>query len=114
MFQLLVLHLYRSGTLHGISHVCSMTLRADLKYWGIDKLLLSSCCAVKHYPEIETMRKEYKNSKKVLEREELKRTEENFGVSWIARCRTVIWNLTEYPETSMAARVMYTITLFTR
>ena len=109
-FHNVVLHLYRGGKLHGISSVCSMTFHTDLEYWGIDKLLLDACCAVRHYPEMETRRKEYESSKRTLEREEVKRAEENFGESWIARCRTVVWNLTEYPETSFAARVIYNIT----
>ena len=82
-----------------------MTFHTDLKYWGIDKLFLDACCALKHYPEMETRRKEYERSKQNLQREAKRREDENFGESSIARCRKFIWNLIEYPETSAAARV---------
>lgn len=83
-----------------------MTFHTDLEYWGIDKLLLDACCAIRHYPEMETRRKEYECSKRDLEREESRRREEDFGESWIGRCRKTIWNFTEYPETSISARVI--------
>ena len=35
--------------------------------------------------------------------------DENFGDSALGRLRKHCWNLTEYPETSLAARVMFII-----
>ena len=102
-------NLYRRGKLHSIACSCSMTFHTDLEYWGIDKLLLDACCAIRHYPEMETRRKEYEASKKHLDREELKRVETDFGDSWVARCRSRMWNLTEYPDSSVVARVRISI-----
>ena len=82
-----------------------MNFHTDLEYWGIDKLLLDACCAIRHYPEMETRRKEYEASKKHLEREERKRTEIDFGDSLVGRYRGRLWNCTEYPDSSMMARV---------
>ena len=83
-----------------------MTFHTDLEYWGIDKLLLDVCCSIWHYPDMETRRKEYESSKKHLELEECKRIENDFGESLIGCCRTVIYNLLESPESSVAARVI--------
>ena len=102
---MLVANLYRRGNLHSITCVCSMTVHKDLEYWGIDSLLLNDCCAVRHYPEIRTRNKEYEASKKHLEREERKRRENDFGSSKIGRVKGFIWKSTEYPESSLTARV---------
>ena len=83
-----------------------MTFDTDLEYWGIDKLLLNACCEIRHYPEMEARQREYERSMKIRAKEEKRRAEENFGQSYIARCRKVIWNLTEYPDSSTAARVI--------
>ena len=82
-----------------------MTFHTDLEYWGIDKLLLDACCAIRHYPEMETRRKEYESSRKHIEREERRRIKSNFGESFIGCSRTIIYNLLECPESSIAARV---------
>mgnify|MGYP001462250007 CR=1 FL=1 len=77
----------------------------DLEYWGIDKLLLDACCAIRHYPEMEIRRREYEASKKNFEREERRRIGADFGDSSFARYRAMVWNSMEYPESSIPARV---------
>ena len=105
LLQDVFLHLYRRGKLHSTTCVCSMTVNTDLQYWGIDELLLNDCCAIRHYPEMETRKKEYETRKKHLEREERKRIENDFGSSKIGRVKGFIWKSTEYPESSLTARV---------
>ena len=102
---MLLSNLYRRGKLHSITCVCSMTFHTDLEYWGIDKLLLDACCAIRHYPEMELRKKEYETSKKHLQREERKRIENDFGFSTMGRIRGFLWKSTEYPESSLTARV---------
>ena len=82
-----------------------MHIQEDLKYWGIDKNLMNACCALTHYPELEISQKESKRDQK--NRQLVARTsrDEEFGLSKIGRCRSFLWNLTEYPERSNAARV---------
>ena len=47
------------------------------------------------------------NSQKDIERSFVKRLkDEDFGNSRLGKLRKKCWNLTEYPETSMAARVL--------
>ena len=104
-YDILLLDFYRRGKLHSVSCVCSMTFHTDLEYWGIDKLLLDACCAIRHYPEMEIRRREYEASKKNLDREERRRIVTNFGDSSFARYRTIVWNSIEYPESSIPARV---------
>ena len=82
-----------------------MTIHTDLEYWGIDQQLLSTCCAVKQYPDMKTSQNECERIKRNIKREEKRTKEENFGETSIARCRKTVWNLTEYPESSFAARV---------
>ena len=62
-------------------------------------------CAIKYYPEMQRRQNEYERTKRNLKREEKRTEEENFGETSVARCRKTVWNLTEYPESSFAARV---------
>ena len=82
-----------------------MHIHEDLEYWGIDKLLMDACCSIQHYPELESSQKESKKDQKNKKLQAQTAREENFGLSRIGRCRTFLWNLTEYPERSKAARV---------
>ena len=82
-----------------------MTFHTDLEYWGIDKLLLDGCCAVRHYPEMETRRREYEASSKNLEREEYQQSKKDSSEFWFGRYRAFLWSITEHPDSSLAARV---------
>ena len=99
------LRFYRSGSLHILSHLCSMHIHEDLEYWGIDKNLMDACCALIHYPELEISQKESKRDFKNMQLQARIAHEEDFGSSRMGRCRTFLWNLTEYPERSRSARV---------
>ena len=96
---------YRSGSLHILPHLCSMHIHEDLQYWGIDQLLMDACCLPTHYPELESSRKEYKKYQKARQLETTIAREEDFGLTTTGRCRSFLWNLTEYPERNKAARV---------
>merc|ERR1719458_1019942 len=101
-----ILDVYRVGQLHlNSSGQCAARLRAELSYWGIDLLLLDPCCALRYYPALEAADKEItgqtEQEQKYLERVE----EEDFGQGTVGRVRSYLWNLTEYPETSLAARI---------
>ena len=82
-----------------------MTFHTDLEYWGIDKLLLDACCAIRHYPEMETRQREYEASRQNLEREECKQFEKDSSEFWFGRYRAFLWSMTEHPDSSLAARV---------
>ena len=99
------LRFYRSGSLHILSHLCSMHMHEDLEYWGINGNLMDACCLLKHYPELKTSQDESKRDQKCKEKEARTALEENFGTSYLGRCRNFLWCLTEYPERSKAARV---------
>jgi len=77
----------------------------DLEYWGIDELLLEPCCALKYYPEIELCFKEVEGEEQSRMKQAERKANEDFGHSRVGRARKWLWNLTEYPETSLAAQV---------
>ena len=82
-----------------------MNIQEDFEYWGFTDVLMDACCALKHYPELEISQNETKQDQKNKRRELQRVHEENFGTSMIGRCRAFLWSLTEYPESSTAARV---------
>ena len=79
--------------------------KADLAFWGIDELFMDPCCALKYYPEIESCQKEVKSDLLAKKMEEDRKKYENFGESMIGRVRGTLWNIMEYPESSLAAQV---------
>jgi len=100
-----ILDVYRLGRLHlNSGGFCAIRIRALIDYWQIDELLLDPCCALKFYPEVEACVKEIdgqlESERKYVER----LTVEDFGHSPLGRARKYLWNLTEYPETSVWAR----------
>ena len=100
-----VLDIYRCGRLHRIRTGCAMTYHKDLEYWGFNELFLDPCCATDYFVEKDNCQNELEvetNAKKKASRRLL---DENFGNSFIGRARTYLWNLTEYPETTIGARV---------
>ena len=97
---------YRSGSLHVLSHLCCMHIHEDLDYWGIDKNLMEACCALVHYPELELSQQESERDKKNRVLESELAHEEDFGLNLIGKCREFLWDLTEYPERSLPAKVI--------
>jgi hypothetical protein len=101
-----ILDVYRVGQLHlNSSGTCANRLRQDLTFWNIHEFLLDPCCALRYYPALEAADKEItgqtEQEQKYLERVE----EEDFGQGTVGRVRSYLWNLTEYPETSLQARI---------
>lgn len=80
-------------------------LQDDLNYWGIDELYLDPCCALKFYPEIESCQKEFKSEILAKKLEEERKKYENFGTTCLGKVRGRLWQLTEYPESSLGAQV---------
>ena len=101
-----ILGLYRNTRLHATIPVCCTHFDGDLKYWGIDELLLDPCCALRHYPQMEQIKKEVAKELKIKRKEKDRMLYENFGNSWIAKSRQFIWNLTELKEPLLYSRVM--------
>jgi len=101
-----ILDVYRLGRLHlNSGGFCAIRIRALIDYWQIDELLLDPCCALKFYPEVEACVKEIdgqlESERKYVERLAV----EDFGTTHVGKARKYLWNLTEYPETSVWARI---------
>ena len=82
-----------------------MSLQEDFEYWGITKVLMDACCALKHYPELQISQNETEKDQKNKRRELQRAHQERFGFGRIERCRAFLWKLTEHPESSQAAKV---------
>ena len=85
--------------------LCALVIKNDLEYWGIDELALQSCCALRYHSEMKFCVEDVKAEELAQEKERNRKFIEDFGSSPIGKIRKLLWNLTEYPETSRAARV---------
>ena len=84
-----------------------MHIHEDLEFWGINKNLMDSCCALNHYPDLELCEKESTRDKMSRISEAIQAKEEDFGETWMGKTRSFLWNLTEYPEKNLFARVKH-------
>ena len=111
-----ILDIYRRGKLHCNKTTCALSYLDDIEYWGFNELFLDPCCAIDYYVEKDACQREREGEmaikKKIRERER----DEDFGNSHIGKLRKCLWNMTEYPETSIWARVntfqIYPINIF--
>ena len=100
-----ILDIYRLNKLHCIKTACALTYYSDLEYWGFNELFLDPCCALDYYLQKDSCQKEQEGAKLEKTEAEQRLIDEYFGESCIAQTRSTLWNLTEYPETSLGARV---------
>ena len=101
-----ILDLYRTGEIHRVKHSCSMTTKEELKFWGIDELIMELCCN-STYCEEKKPREKINNDMQTWKKKriELMASEEHFGSTVKGHIRRKIWYLLEYPDTSTTARV---------
>ena len=103
-----ILDIYRSEEVHCIRHCCTLTTKEELEYWGSDELAMELCCSTKYCEENKIHQKENRRDKNLKQRElDLMSMDEHFGTSIKDHMRKKIWYLVEYPNSSKAARVMY-------
>jgi len=96
---------FRLGELHlNSAGICPDRLRKDLQFWDISQFLLDPCCTLRYYPALEAADQEIAGQAVAEQRFTERIKEEDFGESQVARVRKYLWNLTEYPETSVAAQ----------
>lgn len=100
-----VLDYYRLKSLHLPTNVCPMVFQRDLVYWEIDELDMDTCCSLKYYPDIDTCNKEFLVDEMVEQMALDRMKYEDFGSGCISKCRRVLWNITEYPDSSRLAEV---------
>jgi len=101
-----ILDVYRLGRLHfNCGGICPIRRSALIEFWQIDELLLDPCCALKYYPDIEECCREIESQSEAEKVVQARLISEDFGTSKLGRLRTSLWNLTEYPETSLSARI---------
>ena len=98
-----------------------MVMQRDLDYWGIDELLIESCCSLKYFPQLEICTNEKLGDIQAKRAAEENLERENFGDSKMGRFRSWLWDTIEYPWTSNIAQYLgikifdftfYTIFLF--
>ena len=100
-----ILDIYRIGKLHRTKSTCALTYVNCLEYWGFNELFLEPCCALDYYVEKDYGQKEQEGERIARKRRNQRLIEESFGNSYVGQIRQYLWNLTEYPETTIEARV---------
>ena len=98
-----ILNFYRTGKLHVVDEMCVMAFSDDLDYWGIDEAYLESCCQNKFNTRKEHIEEEMKKEANNVKKE----VEEDFGDGNFAKYKRCLWDLTEKPHTSTAAKVSF-------
>ena len=101
-----ILDVYRVGHLHlNSGGLCAMRVQAMIKYWRLDELLLDPCCAMKYYNDVKTCVMEIEDHVDTTDKFKKTLEAEDFGNSLPCRIRKFLWDLTEYPESSLYAKL---------
>ena len=97
-----IINLYQTGKLHLLNEVCILSFHDELVYWGVDEYYFETCCHLKYYQRKEVITEEIKRTEHVL------KEEEQFGTCCVG-LRKKMWNLMEYPDTSLLAKVNHSV-----
>ena len=105
-----ILDMYRIGKLHRTRSTCALTYSRYLEYWGFEEYDMEPCCAIEYYAQKDAGDKEKEGEIFAIRTNQQQIIDENFGDTTIGNIRTFLWQLTEYPESSLSARVRNNIT----
>ena len=85
-----------------------MVMQRDFAYWGIDELLIDSCCSLKYFPQLDVCQNEKIGDEEAKRKAEEKLKREDFGNTKLGRIRSWMWETIEYPWTSSVAQYLGT------
>ena len=100
-----ILDVYRNREIHVCQQSCPLVVQQDFEFWGLDEILLQPCCSLKYFPQIVSAKKEIEEEEKIQSLAREREVEEDFGNSCLGRCRSKLWDIMEYPETSKIAQL---------
>ncbi|KAI7806997.1 putative potassium voltage-gated channel subfamily V member 1 [Triplophysa rosa] len=102
-----IINFYKTGHLHVREELCVISFLQEIEYWGIDELRIDSCCRDKYY-----RRKEMKESLDINDGEVVESEEVDFSGVLCQDLRQRLWDLMEKPDSSKAAKMFGTLSMF--
>lgn len=105
----LILEFYSNEKVHlniNCSNFCAILLLNEFKYWGIDKYddLLAPCCKSLIEKQKALVQDDLEQENSILKDLDAK---EDFGKCFFPKIRRFIWNIMEYPKSSIFAMVFF-------
>ena len=96
-----IIDFYRTGKLHLMDDICTMSYGDELEFWGIEEYYLEPCCLNKFNLRKDQVLEEMRKEKEYMNSDAL----EVFGDNRYNLARKFVWNLLEKPDSSKAAKV---------
>jgi len=106
-----LLSFYRTGKLHLSDNICVLSFHEDLDYWGIEECFLESCCQLVYQQKRDYIQDEIRKADEA-ERGNTKiylLIEQN---QCFPKFKRKLWDLMENPNTSLAAKIIFFISIF--
>src|SRR6185312_9446681 len=114
----------RTGKLHLPEDMCVLAFHDDLAYWGIDEILMETCCHIKYQEKAERAMQELRKEngeEEEKEKDEIpsdaaeKQAEIDAafgsGLYWCPSVRKRLWTALEDPMSSFVAKVMAIVSM---
>lgn len=81
----------------------------DLDYWGVDELFIEPCCQYRYTERRDRVNDDIKREAEALRQALVE--DEHRGTGRSIRARRWLWNFLEKPQTSIVARVRFSVRL---
>ncbi|XP_067935572.1 potassium voltage-gated channel subfamily B member 2-like [Watersipora subatra] len=102
-----IIDFYRTGKLHLMDDICTMSYGDELEFWGIEEYYLEPCCLNKFNLRKDQVLEEMRKEKEYMNSDAL----EVFGDNRYNLARKYVWNLLEKPDSSKGAKVVVIISI---
>ncbi|XP_076330774.1 potassium voltage-gated channel subfamily B member 2-like [Tachypleus tridentatus] len=102
-----IINFYRTGKFQLVDELCVRVLTVDFDNWMLKETCMEPCCMSKFYEKNESVFTDLD-----VQRFTFRTEVDKFEEGKYAQCKQFVWNLVERPDTSVAAKIIASFSVF--